>query len=290
MRLTHPGKRLYPDVGLTKLDLANYYSKHADWILPHLAGRPLSIVRCPQGVDGPKFFQKHPGPGTPSELRRVAIAEKAGRKEYLVVDDVAGLVALVQIGALELHVWGALADQVEKPDRLIFDLDPSPEVAWPTVIAAANEIRDFLTELGLASFVKTSGGKGVHLTVPIQRRHTWDQVREFCELVARAVERAAPDALRLDHVETKAEGQDFCRLPAQSPRRDGHCSLLDTSPGRAPVSVPLSWKELQDVSSGDAFSLADVDGRLARLRKDPWQEIFSIKQTITAAMLKTLRV
>ncbi len=200
VRLTSPDKVLYPEEGITKLDLATYYATIAEWMLPHVAGRPLALLRCPEGRQNACFFQKHAVTGSPANPRQVAIREKRATKNYLVVDDAEGLISLAQIGALEIHAWGSKADRtadntaesVEKPDRLVFDLDPDPALPWPRVVESARQIKEFLEELGLTSFVKTTGGKGLHLVLPIQRRHDWDEVKAFCHQAAQAIARADP--------------------------------------------------------------------------------------------------
>ncbi|MGZ8351275.1 MAG: DNA ligase D, partial [Allosphingosinicella sp.] len=168
-RLTHPDRVLYPQQGLTKRGLAEYYVEVADWMLPHVAGRPLSLVRCPSGQGKECFYQKHMGKGLPESLREVVIKESEGEEPYPVLDGVEGLLALVQMNVLEVHPWGSRADDVERPDRLIFDLDPDL-VGWARVVEAGFEIRDRLAAMKLTSFVKTTGGKGLHVVVPITPR------------------------------------------------------------------------------------------------------------------------
>ena len=192
VRLTHPSKVLYPEQGITKLELAEYYLAVGEWILPHLVGRPLVLVRCPEGRGKGCFYQKHPPAGTSDSLRQVTIREKHKAEPYVIADDVKGLISLTQIGALEIHAWGSRADKLEKPDRLIFDLDPDVSVAWSAVVQCAVRVREFLQELGLESFVKTTGGKGLHLVVPIDRRYDWDESKVFCESVAELIVRADP--------------------------------------------------------------------------------------------------
>lgn len=289
VRVTHPDKVLYPELGLTKRGLAEYYVEHADWILPHVVDRPLSIVRCPDGVEGHRFFQKHPPAGTPDWLRRVSIREKHGSEEYMVVENVQGLVSLVQIGALEIHVWGSRVDKLERPDRLIFDLDPAPDVLWPAVTKSAVEIRDFLAELGLVSFVKTSGGKGLHVTAAIERRHDWSEVEDFCQLLARAVERAAPTRYISNMSKAQRTGKIFVDYLRN---QRGQTAIAPYSPrarSGAAVAVPVTWDELKTLRSAQQYSVPDVAKRLARLRKDPWAEFGHERQAITAKMLRILR-
>src|SRR5439155_836860 len=147
--------------------------------LPHIADRPLVLVRCPEGRGKECFYQKHPRVGTPDNLRLFPIREKDKTEPYIIVDDAAGLISLAQIGALEIHAWGSRADKLENPDRLIFDLDPDPQVPWSFVVQSARQLREFLDQLGLESFVKTTGGKGLHVVVPIDRRHDWDVAKAF---------------------------------------------------------------------------------------------------------------
>jgi bifunctional non-homologous end joining protein LigD len=187
VKLTHPSKVLYPEQGITKLELAQYYEAVADWILPHIKNRPLVLVRCPAGCDKECFFQKHAGPGTPPALRQIPITEKSKTINYVVVDDVAGLISLAQVGALEIHAWGSQVDDLGHPDRLTFDLDPGPDVPWPRVVQGAKQVHEFLHQLGLNCFVKTTGGKGLHIVVPIKPSHDWDEVKLFCNQVADAI-------------------------------------------------------------------------------------------------------
>ncbi len=192
VRFTNPDKVLYASEGITKRELAAYYRTVSDWILPHISDRPLVLVRCPEGQQKECFYQKHPGAGTPATLRQISIQENSKTEPYVVVDDESGLISLAQVGALEIHAWGARADKLELPDRLIFDLDPDTRVPWKQVVESARQVRQFLQDLGLVSFVKTTGGKGLHLIVPIDRRHDWDEAKAFCKDVADLIVAADP--------------------------------------------------------------------------------------------------
>ncbi len=209
VRFTHPDRVLYPEDGITKAQLAGYYAHVADWMLPHIVDRPLTLVRCPQGYTQHCFFQKHAGKGMPDVLRRVAIAEKNKKIEYALVDDVEGLLSLVQMNTLEIHVWGARADNVEKPDRLVFDLDPAPGLPWQRVIESARQLRAFFAELDLAAFVKTTGGKGLHLVLPIERRTEWDDAKRISRAIAAAVCRADPDRYTTNMSKSARGGKIF---------------------------------------------------------------------------------
>ncbi len=296
VRLTSPDKVLYPEQGLTKLDLATYYATIAQWMLPHVAGRPLALLRCPDGRHKACFLQKHAGPGAPANLRQVAIREKRATRNYLVVDDAEGLISLAQIGALEVHTWGSKADRtagsaadgatdgVEKPDRLVFDLDPDPELPWGRVVESAHQIREFLRELGLSTFVKTTGGKGLHLVLPIQRRHDWDEVKAFCHQVAQAIVRADPGRYTTNMAKAARPGKIFLDYLRNS---RGATSVAPYSPRArpsAPVSVPLAWDELTEKIRSNHFTIRDVPRRLAALKRDPWADLPLVRQSLSQAV------
>ncbi len=195
VRLTSPDRVLFAGQGITKRDLALYYEAIAEWILPQLAGRPLTLLRCPAGEQTECFVQRRASENFPEAVRRVEVAQEDGTVTYVMVDSLPGLLSLVQLGVLELHTWSARRDRLDRPDRMILDLDPDPELPWTRVVEAAREVRDRLTELGLESFVKTTGGKGLHVVVPLERRHSWDEVRDFSHALAEElVRRSSPPA------------------------------------------------------------------------------------------------
>jgi bifunctional non-homologous end joining protein LigD len=288
VRLTHPDKVLYPGQGITKLDLASYYSRVAEWMLPNVVDRPLAIVRCPAGSGKPCFFQKHPGEGASEHLRQINISAKGPAEYHLAIEDVGGLISLVQMGVLEIHVWGSRAAHLEMPDRLIFDLDPDPAVSWPQVIAAARQVRVLLEELGLTSFLKTTGSKGLHLVVPVQPRTDWDETKSFCRAVADFMVRAEPERFVATMSKAARKGKIFIDY-----LRNGRGATAvapystRTKPG-ATVSAPIAWEELTARLHSDHFTIENLPARLGKLKKDPWADIGTIKQSITAAMLKRL--
>jgi bifunctional non-homologous end joining protein LigD len=289
VRLTSPEKLLYPGPEITKLELANYFRSVAEWILPHIKNRPLVLVRCPDGQANGCFYQKHPGAGTPDALRQVFIREKSKTEPYVIVDNVAGLVSLAQIGALEIHAWGSLADKLDRPDRVIFDLDPAPHVAWKNVVASARQLRQFLLELGLESFVKTTGGKGLHLVVPIDRRHEWEEVKAFCKDVADLIVTADPDHYIANMSKAARQGKIFIDYL----RNDrGATAVVPFSPRarpEAPVSTPVAWAELSARIPSDHYTIRNLTKRLARLARDPWEGFESVRQGLASAR-KKLRV
>jgi bifunctional non-homologous end joining protein LigD len=280
VRLTSPEKILYPHEGITKRDLATYYQSMADRILPHILGRPIVLTRCPDGQENACFYQKHPGPGTPDSLKRFPIEEKTKTEDYVVVEDVAGLISLAQIGALEIHAWGSRTDRLEFPDRLVFDLDPDPAVAWKDVVRGARQVRSFLQELGLGSFVKTTGGKGLHLVVPIKRRHDWAEAKAFSRRVAEAIVAADPR----HYTATMAKAARHGKIFLDYFRNDrGATAVIPYSPRakpHAPVSVPLAWDELSARIPSDHYTIRTLAKRLSSLRTDPWDGFASQRQSL----------
>ena len=283
VKLTHPDRVLFRDQAITKLGLARYYEAVADWMVPHVADRPLSLVRCPEGERGACFYQKHAAPGVPKQVKRVRIRESGGGPaSYLYVDDLPGIIALAQIGVLEIHPWGTRVERIERPDRLVLDLDPAPGLPWPRVVEAAEEARALLQDQGLVSFVKTTGGKGLHVVVPLRPEAGWDALRALAEGIGAAMTRRAPDRYTINPLKAARRGRifiDYLRnvrgataVAAYSPR---------AKPG-APVSTPLAWSELSAKTDPAAFTVATVPRRLTALRKDPWADFFSMDQAITA--------
>jgi bifunctional non-homologous end joining protein LigD len=288
VRITHPDRVLWPEVEVTKIELARYYVGVAEWMLPQVAGRPLAVVRGPRGHVGTTFFQKHLAPGMPEPVRGVRIRDEEGEQDHLVIDDVAGLVALVQMDVLEIHVWGTLADEVERPDRMVLDLDPDEAIAWSVVVDAARAARLRLEHLGLESFVKTTGGKGLHVVVPLARRHTWSEMKAFARAVSADLARRLPDAFTINPA--KAARRDKIYLDYLRNGRGATAIAAYSARARpgAPVSVPLAWEELDASLRPGAFTVRTVLERLAALPTDPWERLATVRQSITAPMRAAL--
>jgi bifunctional non-homologous end joining protein LigD len=284
LTITHPEKVLDAESGLTKGQLAEYYAAVADHILPHLVDRPLSIVRCPEGDSKPCFFQKHTGFGLPGTVKSVPILnKKTGKKEdYLTVDSTEGLIGLAQMGALEIHPWGSQFPAVDKPDRIVFDLDPDATIEWKTLAATALELRARLAKSGLKSFLKTTGGKGLHVVVPIRPEREWPAVKEFAYQLALQLEREKPEiyitkmkkAARKNHIylDYLRNDREATSVAPFSPRaRQG-----------VPVAMPLSLEELQSAKM-PVFHVADFAGWKTRLRRDPWSKLGTVEQSLPDA-------
>jgi bifunctional non-homologous end joining protein LigD len=286
--VTHPDRVLFPESGLTKGQLAAYYDAIADRLLPHVADRPLTLVRCPEGRHKQCFYQKNHRDDLPASVKAVTVPEKDGPAAYLTIDDRAGLLALVQLGAIELHPWGSRNDDLEHPDRLFFDLDPGPGVAPQAVAAAALLLRDLLADLGLASFAKTSGGKGYHVVVPIARRTGWDQLKAFTKAIADDLARTEPRRYVSVMTKAKREGKIFLDYLRNGRGATSVAAFSARARAGAPVSVPVSWQEIQKGVAPDAFTVENLTARLKRQRKDPWADYFTVRQGLTAAMMKAV--
>jgi len=270
-QLTHPDRVLYPERGLTKRDLAAYYARVAEQMLPHLVERPLMLKRCPEGAEHNCFYQKHPSRGLPAPVHHVLVEEKHGPKQQLMITDLEGLLALIQIGTLEIHSWGCRAQHPECPDQLVFDIDPDVDLGWARVVEAAQRIHVGLGVLGLTGFVKTTGGKGLHVVVPILPVTPWEDARRFTKSVVDTLVRAEPDKYLATSSKRRRAGKVFLD-DLRNVRGATSIAPFSTRarPG-APVSTPLAWEELTATLRPESFTLESVPARLDRLGKDPWQ-------------------
>jgi bifunctional non-homologous end joining protein LigD len=281
VRLTHPERILWPEEGITKQGLADYYTDIADWILPHLTGRVLSLVRAPSGTGEKFFYAKHPWAGLSDRIKRVDVGEK---EPMIIVDDVNGLLELVQAGVVEIHPWGSRHETLEQPDRLIFDLDPGEGVRWTEMIDAAREVRDFLGELKLESFVKTTGGKGLHVVVPVEPAMAWEPAKAFTQSVAEALARKRPDRYVAIMAKRLRRGRIFIDYLRNGRGATAVGAYSTRALPRASVSTPLAWDELSEGIRSDHFTLTNIRARLQHL-KDPWPGFFKIRQRIPKAKL-----
>jgi bifunctional non-homologous end joining protein LigD len=278
-KLTHPDRVLLPEQGLTKRQIVDYYIAVADHLLPHVVDRPLTLIRCTAGRDR-CFYQKHPVKGMSPAIRRFPIREKNKTEDYIVVDDLRGVVELVQFGSLELNPWGSTTRHIENPDRIIFDLDPDPSVSWDAVIAAMQEVRQALDTVGLVSFPKTTGGKGLHVTIPIEPRHPWPVVKDFARTFAEYLARRAPDRYTTNMSKAVRKGRIFIDYL----RNDRGATAVAPYSTRArrggAVAVPISWREVTAKLDPSAFTADAVVARLKKLRADPWDGFFDVRQRI----------
>jgi bifunctional non-homologous end joining protein LigD len=289
VRLTHPDRILYPGTTLTKLDVARYYADIQQWILPELSRRLLTLVRSPAA--GMKtFYQKHIGDEAPAAIERFNIDGQEGPEIYPYIKDLPGLIGLVQMGVLEIHPWGSRVDKLELPDRVTMDLDPDEGLRWERVTEAAIDVRDALAGIGLKSFAKTTGGKGLHVVIPLTPKLDWDRVKAFAKWVADSFVAQRPEdftanmAKRARHgriyIDYLRNGRGATAVGVYTPR---------ARPG-APVSTPLSWEEVESGVRPDEVTVKTVPQRLSALPSDPWAEMGKIRQTISAAVRRQVGI
>jgi bifunctional non-homologous end joining protein LigD len=263
--LTHPDRELWP--GITKQDLADYWATVAEAALPEIAGRPLALVRCPDGIDGEHFFQKHRNHGFPDAVQE----GEAGGAPYLVLRDADGLRACAQMSAIELHGWGATLDDPLHPDRMVFDLDPGEGVPFGHVVDAALDLRKRLASLKFESFCRTTGGKGLHLVVPIKPVADWDTVKAYCKSFAEMLSHEQPDRFLSTVSKARRQGKiliDWLRNGL------GATAVVSFSPRARPgagVATRLHWREVTHKLDPAAFNLHSIPDRLAKARSDPWE-------------------
>lgn len=277
-------------MGLTKANLADYYEAVAEHMLPHVIERPLSVVRCPGGEGKGCFYQKHLGTGVPKAIRAIAIEETSTSGDYPWIKDVDGLVGLVQMGVLEIHPWGSKVSDIEKPDRIIFDIDPDPKLAWSRVAALAFRIRERLEELGLESWLKTTGGKGVHVVVPIQRKHEWPVVKGFAQAIAQEMARNTPDEVTSVMSKAKRAGRIFLDYLRNGRGATAIAAYSTRARPGAPVATPIAWEELAKLGRADKFNVKTLPKRLALLTFDPWAKLAAARQSLSQRALASLAI
>jgi len=278
VKLTHPEKLLYPECGVTKQKLADYYARVAKWMLPHVAKRPLNFRRCPQSWKR-GFFQQHAQGKLPKGLRAIPVRDASGDSNRLTLDDVTGLLQLAQMNVLEIHTWGAHVDDVDKPDLLVFDLDPDPSVTWNDVVVAAQLIRQRLGDAKIESFVKTTGGKGLHICAAIERTVTWDRARDFCHDLSVGIVNDQPEKYIATMSKAKRKGKIFLDFFRNGKGATFIAPYSTRARANAPVAMPIEWDELGPDLAPNGYSL---DSAMARLEKsgDAWATMLSKPQRI----------
>jgi bifunctional non-homologous end joining protein LigD len=284
VRLTHPDRVYWVDVGVTKQDLAEYYRAVWDWMAPQVVGRPLALVRCPEGTKGQCFFQKHASAGLAQENLHTEI--DANKRQILAVENLEGLISLVQAGVLEVHVRGSMIDSLDRCDRLIFDLDPGEGVGWSDIVAAARDVRDRLAAIELESFVKLSGGKGIHVVLPIEGAD-WETAKTFAQAFALAMAADDPDRYLAKMAKAARKGKIFLDYLRNSMEQTSVAAYSTRARAGAPVSVPLSWQEVAHATAADQYTVLNVMKRLNSLKQDPWRDIGRARQKLPD--LDTLR-
>jgi bifunctional non-homologous end joining protein LigD len=285
--ISHPDRPIYPELGLNKIDLARYVAAVAAWMMPHARGRPLTLVHCPAGVGESCLFLKHAKAWGPNALQRVRIQEKTKVGEYLVANTPEALVALAQMGIVEIHTWNSTIDDVERPNRLIWDLDPGPETTWPQTVNGARLLREVLSTLGLTSWVKTTGGRGLHVVVPIRPRLDWPACLDFARDLSQAIERTDGALYTTAFSKRGREAKILIDYLRNNRTNTSICAYSPRARPGAPVSMPLAWTDLGATPA--TFALPDVERRLARRRTDPWRDYWTASQLVTPAMVRAVR-
>ena len=277
VRLSNPDKVLYPEQGITKEELADYYVAVAHRMLPHVAYRPVTMVRCPTGAEKKCFYQRHAGSGVLPQLREITVPGFA--EPYLYIEDVAGLVAMVQMGTLEIHPWGVTVERPDKPDRIIFDLDPDVGLGFADVVSAAREVRDRLRRIGLESFVKTTGGKGLHVVVPVEPVTEWRAAKAFAKSFSEDMAADAPERYLTRISKAERAGRIFIDYLRNDPTSTAVGPYSTRSRPGAPVAMPIDWEELDGPLDPAGFTIKTAPARLAE-REDPWAELPTVRQRL----------
>ncbi|MGR9081048.1 non-homologous end-joining DNA ligase (plasmid) [Rhizobium leguminosarum] len=273
--LTHPDRLYWPDEGVTKQALADYYAAVWPFMAPYVVNRPLALLRLPDGIKSQqRFFQKHAWKGMNPHIEEIADPQDADGEKLLRIADFNGVVALVQSAVLEIHPWGVTTDNWEKPDMITMDLDPGEDVAWSAVITAALELKARLEARGLAAFVKTSGGKGLHVVTPLAPKAGWAEVKDFAHSLAESMSADAPEKYLATATKAKRGGHIYIDYLRNGRGNTAVAAYSTRARSGAPVSMPLDWPDLDEVSGPAAFTLGNVPHRLQTRPKDPWGNFF----------------
>jgi bifunctional non-homologous end joining protein LigD len=277
VRLSNPDKVLYPEQGITKSELAEYYVAVADRMLPHVANRPVTMVRCPTGSEKKCFYQRHAGSGILPQLHQVTVP--GFDDPYLYIRDLPGLIAMVQMGTLEVHPWGVTVERPDMPDRIIFDLDPDEGLGFADVISAALEVRERLSRLGLESFVKTTGGKGLHVVLPIEPVTAWPAAKAFAKSLSAEMAADAPERYLTKISKAERAGRIFIDYLRNDPTSTAVGPYSTRSRPGAPVAMPIEWDELDGALDPSAFTVRTAPARVDEV-DDPWNDVAKLRQRL----------
>lgn len=278
-KLTNPDKVLYSEDGITKYDIAFYYDQIQEWILPYIVNRPLTLLRCPESYKE-CFYQKHIDKGLPNALRSIPIEERHKLEKYIYINDSKGLMALPQMGCLEIHPWGSRIENLECPDLIIFDLDPGPDVTWKQIVTAAKRIKKHLAEFELKSFVKTTGGNGLHVVFPIKPEYDWDTIKQFSKIFVQFIVENYPDDYVMQMTKSERKGKIYVDYLRNQRGATAIAPYSTRARNGAPVATPLDWDELTNKKEDTFYTIETLPKRLNKLKKDPWYDFFRIKQKL----------
>ncbi len=280
LKLTHPDKILYEEEQLTKLDVAQYYAEIGKWMIPYIQDRPLTLVRCPEGAQKSCFFQKHISSTVPEFIEAVEIQEKEKRNSYMSIHDPKGLISLIQVGAFEMHCWNSKNDHLENPDQIILDFDPDPTIPWKKVQGAAFAMKEILESMGLKSYVKLSGGKGLHVHIPFQPLYTWDQIKDFANDLALRLEKTDPDLYLTKMSKALRDKKIFIDYLRNARGATAVAPYSLRAKEHSSVAMPLDWEELPKISGPQIFSLEKALSYIQKRKADPWKDYFAKPQKL----------
>ena len=286
IRISHPDRVIYPELDFSKLDLVRYYDRVGKIMLPHVIDRPLTLVHCPDGLNAPCNYMRHRKVWGPDVLRRVTIREKTKVGEYLVIDDIAGIIALAQIGVVEIHTWNSTTKDIERPNRIVWDFDPGPKTAWSDVVKSAKAVRALLETLGLQSWVKTTGGRGLHVVVPIVPHRTWDECLDFARSVASALTATDPSLYTITFAKQGRESKILIDYLRNNRTNTSVAAYSARARDNAAVSMPIDWSQLSARLKPERYTVETV-GRKALI--DPWKEYWKAKQKISKAAFEAIK-
>ena len=286
--ITHPNRPIWPDESISKAELARYYERVGPWLLPQLECRPLSLLRCPEGAAAQCFFQRHMGPERPEGVKTFVWERSSKGKSYLYVATVPAVIRLVQRGVVEFHTWGSIISRPRRPDRITIDLDPDPSLPWTELAEAARTVRALVETLGLQAYLKTTGGKGLHVVIPLQPRHDWEEVKRFARAVAEHLARKMPDRFTASAAKARRADRVFVDYLRNGEAASAVAAYSARARPGAPVSMPIEWNDLAEDVRGDRYNVGNVPDLLATRRKDPWAGYVGSARRITRKMAKAL--
>jgi DNA ligase D len=283
IKITHPDRIIYPDCGVTKRHVADYYATLMDRFLPGVVDRPTSVLRCPEGIGEPGFFQKHPIRGL-RHTGHITLKEESGEQDdYMCPRNATSIIELVQFGTIEFHPWAAKASTLDEADYLVFDLDPAPNMPWAEMIEAARLIRGRLIDLALQSFVRTTGGHGLHVVVPLHSSCHWNDAKRFTQAFAHKLQEDQPEAFTASASKIARKGKIFIDYLRNSRGATSVASYSLRARTGAPVAMPLRWSELGTCRSGQDFDIRSARRRVSQLRSSPWDGFKTICQDLGKA-------
>lgn len=288
VRLSNPDRVMYPEQGITKLDLARYYEDIADWVMPQIANRPLTLVRCPEGRTAECFYQKHLSTSQARNVPRIGFRESSGVKQYTYVRTIADLVSLVQAGVLEFHPFGCRVDALEQPDLIVLDLDPDEGLPWSDMLRATRELRTRVEQIGLPAFLRTTGGKGLHIVIPLEPSADWDTVKAFAQAICELLARDDPSRYTTNMSKAKRRGKIFLDYLRNSRGSTAIASYSVRARENAPISVPVRWDELGPALRSDRYDIGNIRRRLSALKQDPWEGFDEARRPLDAVLVKAV--